>query len=51
MKQRIYFRADAGREIGYGHFIRTLALAEDRFRLTWRHSLPLLTRIRPYTPG
>ncbi len=23
MKQRIYFRADAGREIGYGHFIRT----------------------------
>ena len=28
MKQRIYFRADAGREIGYGHFIRTLALAD-----------------------
>lgn len=28
MKQKIYFRADAGREIGYGHFIRTLALAD-----------------------
>ena len=28
MKKRIYFRADAGAEIGYGHFIRTLALAD-----------------------
>ena len=28
MKRRIYFRADAGKEIGYGHFIRTLALAD-----------------------
>ena len=25
--QKIFFRADAGQEIGYGHFIRTLALA------------------------
>lgn len=28
MKQKVYFRADAGSEIGYGHFIRTLALAD-----------------------
>ena len=28
MKQRICFRADASAEIGYGHFIRTLALAD-----------------------
>ena len=28
MKRRIYFRADAGKERGYGHFIRTLALAD-----------------------
>ena len=28
MKKRIYFRADANIEIGYGHFIRTLALAD-----------------------
>lgn len=27
-KRRICFRADAGAEIGYGHFIRTLALAD-----------------------
>ena len=27
-KRKICFRADAGAEIGYGHFIRTLALAE-----------------------
>lgn len=27
-KQKILFRADAGTEIGYGHFIRTLALAD-----------------------
>ncbi len=28
MRRKIYFRADAGAEIGYGHFIRTLALAD-----------------------
>lgn len=27
-KRKIYFRADAGPEIGYGHFIRSLALAD-----------------------
>ena len=27
-KRKIYFRADADAEIGYGHFIRTLALAD-----------------------
>ena len=27
-KQKIFFRADAGAQIGYGHFIRTLALAD-----------------------
>lgn len=28
MRKKIYFRADAGTDIGYGHFIRTLALAD-----------------------
>ena len=28
MKRRICFRADADQRIGYGHFIRTLALAD-----------------------
>ena len=28
VKKRIYFRADVGTSIGYGHFIRSLALAE-----------------------
>lgn len=28
MKKKIFFRADAGPEIGYGHFIRSLALAD-----------------------
>lgn len=27
-RRKIFFRADAGPEIGYGHFIRTLALAD-----------------------
>ena len=27
-KKKIFFRADAGPQIGYGHFIRTLALAD-----------------------
>lgn len=28
MRRKIYFRADADAQIGYGHFIRTLALAD-----------------------
>lgn len=28
MKKKIYFRADASVDIGYGHFVRTLALAD-----------------------
>lgn len=28
-KPKVYFRVDAGSEIGYGHFNRTLALAKD----------------------
>ncbi|MBQ0088656.1 MAG: UDP-2,4-diacetamido-2,4,6-trideoxy-beta-L-altropyranose hydrolase [Prevotellaceae bacterium] len=28
MKKKVYFRADAGQNIGYGHFIRSLALAD-----------------------
>lgn len=28
MKRKILFRADAGQNIGYGHFVRTLALAD-----------------------
>ncbi|MDR1895166.1 MAG: UDP-2,4-diacetamido-2,4,6-trideoxy-beta-L-altropyranose hydrolase, partial [Prevotellaceae bacterium] len=28
MKRKIIFRADAGLNIGYGHFIRSLALAD-----------------------
>ena len=43
MKQRIFFRADAGSEIGYGHFIRTLALAEmlkDDFDCTFYTQTP-----------
>lgn len=38
MKQKIYFRADAGADIGYGHFVRTLALADmlkDNFECTF----------------
>lgn len=27
-KRKVFFRADAGAQIGYGHFIRTLALAD-----------------------
>ena len=30
--QKIYFRADASATIGYGHFIRTLALAGITYR-------------------
>jgi spore coat polysaccharide biosynthesis predicted glycosyltransferase SpsG len=28
MKRKVIFRADAGQNIGYGHFIRSLALAD-----------------------
>lgn len=37
-KKEIYFRADAGPKIGYGHFIRSLALADmlkDDFKCTF----------------
>lgn len=37
-KAKVFFRADAGAEIGYGHFIRTLALADmlkDEFDCTF----------------
>ena len=27
MRRRLFFRADAGPGIGYGHFVRSLALA------------------------
>ena len=38
MNRKIYFRADAGVDIGYGHFTRTLALADmlkDDFECTF----------------
>lgn len=44
MRQRkIFFRADAGQEIGYGHFIRSLALADmlrEEFDCTFYTSSP-----------
>ncbi|RRD61421.1 UDP-2,4-diacetamido-2,4,6-trideoxy-beta-L-altropyranose hydrolase [Tannerella forsythia] len=42
-KQKILFRADAGPEIGYGHFMRTLALADmlkDDFDCTFVTQTP-----------
>lgn len=42
-KHKIYFRADASATIGYGHFIRTLALADmlrDDFDCTFLTSSP-----------
>lgn len=44
-RPHIYFRADASKDIGYGHFVRTLALAdmlEDAFIRTFatRHPTP-----------
>ena len=44
-KRRIYFRADASSEIGYGHFIRTLALADmlkDDFDCTFFTQSPTI---------
>ena len=41
--QKILFRADAGADIGYGHFIRSLALADmlkDDFDCTFYTSEP-----------
>ena len=43
MKPKIYFRADADAKIGYGHFVRTLALADmlkDDFNCTFFTSEP-----------
>ncbi len=45
MKKRIYFRADADSKIGYGHFVRSLALAEmlkDDFDCTFFTVAPTL---------
>lgn len=42
-KQKVYFRADADSKIGYGHFIRTLALADmlkDDFDCTFFTAKP-----------
>jgi len=42
-KQKIFFRADAGHDIGYGHFIRSLALADmlkDDFDCTFFTQTP-----------
>lgn len=42
-KRKIYFRADASATIGYGHFVRTLALADmlkDNFECTFFTTSP-----------
>lgn len=42
-KKKVYFRADAGQSIGYGHFIRSLALADmlkDDFDCTFFTQTP-----------
>lgn len=47
-KRKIYFRADAGSGIGYGHFIRTLALADmlkDDFDCTFFTTSPTAYQI------
>ena len=47
-KKKIYFRADAGSGIGYGHFIRTLALADmlkDDFDCTFFTTSPTAYQI------
>ena len=43
MKKKIIFRADASELIGYGHFVRSLALAEmmkDDFNVTFFTAQP-----------
>lgn len=47
-KRKIYFRADASADIGYGHFIRTLALADmlkDDFACTFFTCHPTLYQV------
>ena len=51
MKRKIIFRADAGRNIGYGHFIRSLALAsylKDDFDCIFTTYNPDLNNPSPY---
>jgi spore coat polysaccharide biosynthesis predicted glycosyltransferase SpsG len=46
--QKVYLRADAGNRIGYGHFIRTLALADvlkDSFKCTFFTTTPTAYQI------
>lgn len=48
-KHKIYFRADASASIGYGHFVRTLALADmlkDDFECTFFTTSPTAYQIR-----
>lgn len=48
MKRRIFFRADASVRIGYGHFVRTLALAEmmsDSFECTLFTANPSVSQL------
>lgn len=43
MKKKIFFRADASTQIGYGHFVRTLALADmlkEEFDCTFFTAVP-----------
>lgn len=49
LKRKIYFRADASSSIGYGHFVRTLALADmlkDVFDCTFFTQSPTPYQIR-----
>ena len=59
MKQKIFFRADASGQIGYGHFIRSLALADmlkDDFECKFFTSEPTayqigeLQKVCPHVP-
>ncbi len=48
-KRKVYFRADASPEIGYGHFIRTLALADmlrDEFECVFYTQQPTEYQVR-----